>query len=51
MQETPQKNRTIMAIIAVIAGLLMAFGIPFLIQTSLVGEAWFRADRVPWSDG
>ena len=35
MQETPQKNRTIMAVIAVVIGLLMAYLIPFLVQTSL----------------
>ena len=35
MQETPQKNRTIMSIIAVVIGLLMAYLIPFLVQTSL----------------
>lgn len=35
MQETPQKNRTIMSVIAVVIGLLMAYLIPFLTQTSL----------------
>ena len=35
MAETTQKNRTIMAAIAVVIGLLMAYLIPFLIQTSL----------------
>ncbi len=35
MQETPQKNRTIMAVIAVVIGLLMAYLIPFLTQISL----------------
>ncbi|NQS90898.1 MAG: hypothetical protein HQ574_00695 [Chloroflexi bacterium] len=35
MQETPQKTRTIMAVIAVVFGLLMAYLIPFLVQTSL----------------
>jgi hypothetical protein len=35
MQETPQKNRTAMAVIAVAIGLLMAYVIPFLVQTSL----------------
>ncbi len=35
MQETPQKNRTIMSVIAVVIGLLMAYLIPFLAQTSL----------------
>ena len=35
MQETPQKNRTIMSVIAVGIGLLMAYLIPFLVQTSL----------------
>lgn len=35
MQETPQKNRTIMSVIAVVIGLLMAYLIPFLVQTSL----------------
>ena len=35
MAETTQKNRTIMATIAVVIGLLMAYLIPFLIQTSL----------------
>jgi len=35
MSETPQKNRTIMSIIAIVIGLLMAYLIPFLAQTSL----------------
>ena len=35
MKETPQKNRTIMSIIAIAIGLLMIALIPFLIQTSL----------------
>ena len=35
MQETSQKNRTIMAIIAVVIGLIMAYVIPFMVQTSL----------------
>ncbi len=35
MQETSQKNRTIMSIIAIVIGLLMAYLIPFLTQTSL----------------
>jgi hypothetical protein len=35
MQATPQKNRTIMSVIAVVIGLLMAYLIPFLVQTSL----------------
>jgi len=35
MQETSQKNRTIMSFIAIVIGLLMAYLIPFLTQTSL----------------
>jgi len=35
MQETSQKNRTIMSIIAIVIGLMMAYLIPFLTQTSL----------------
>ena len=35
MQETSQKNRTIMSVIAIVIGLLMAYLIPFLTQTSL----------------
>jgi len=35
MQETSQKNRTIMAVIAIVIGLIMAYGIPFMVQTSL----------------
>lgn len=35
MQETPQKNRTAMSWIAILIGLLMAYLIPFLVQTSL----------------
>jgi hypothetical protein len=35
MQETSQRNRTIMAVIAVVIGLIMAYGIPFMVQTSL----------------
>jgi hypothetical protein len=35
MQETPQKNRTAMAVIAVVIGLLMAYLSPFIVQTSL----------------
>jgi hypothetical protein len=35
MNETPQKNRTIMSIIAIVVGLLMVSVIPFIVQTSL----------------
>jgi hypothetical protein len=35
MNETPQKNRTIMSIIAIVVGLLMVGVIPFIVQTSL----------------
>jgi len=35
MQATPQKNRNIMAIIAVVISLVMAYIIPFMVQTSL----------------
>ncbi len=35
MNETPQKNRTIMSIIAIVVGLLMVAVIPFIVQTSL----------------
>jgi hypothetical protein len=35
MQATSQKNRNIMSIIAVVIGLLMVYGIPFLVQVSL----------------
>jgi hypothetical protein len=35
MKETAQKNRTAMSIIAIVLGLLMAYVIPFLVQTSL----------------
>ena len=35
MKETSQRNRTIMSIIAIVIGLVMAYGIPFLVQTSL----------------
>lgn len=35
MKETSQTNRNIMAIIAVVIGLVMAYGIPFMVQTSL----------------
>jgi hypothetical protein len=35
MEATSQKNRNAMSIIAVVIGLVMAYGIPFLIQTSL----------------
>ena len=35
MQETSPKNRTAMAVIAIVIGLLMAYLIPFLVQTSL----------------
>ena len=35
MKETPQKNRTIMSVIAILVGLLMITVIPFLVQTSL----------------
>ena len=35
MKETPQQNRTIMSVVAIIVGLLMAYLIPFLVQTSL----------------
>jgi len=35
MKETALKNRTIMSVIAIVIGLLMAAVIPFLVQTSL----------------
>ena len=35
MRETSQRNRTIMSIIAILIGLLMAYLIPFIVQTSL----------------
>ena len=35
MNETPQKNRTIMSIIVIVVGLLMVAVIPFIVQTSL----------------
>jgi len=35
MQETPQKNRTAMSVIAIVLGLIMAYLVPFLAQTSL----------------
>jgi len=35
MKETPQKNRTIMSIVAIVIGLLMVTIIPFIVQTSL----------------
>ena len=35
MNETPQKNRTIMSIVALAVGLLMVGVIPFVVQTSL----------------
>jgi hypothetical protein len=35
MQETSQRSRTIMSIIAIVLGLVMAYVIPFIVQTSL----------------
>ncbi|MBN2119040.1 MAG: hypothetical protein JW730_20900 [Anaerolineales bacterium] len=35
MNQTPQKNRNAMSIIAIVIGLVMAYIIPFLVQTSL----------------
>ena len=35
MQDTPQKNRTIMSIVAIVVGLLMTAVIPFIVQTAL----------------
>ena len=35
MKETSQRNRTIMSVIAIVIGLVMAYGIPFLVQTAL----------------
>jgi len=35
MQDTPQKNRTIMSIVAIVVGLLMVGVIPFIVQTAL----------------
>ena len=35
MQETSQKNRNIMSILAIVVGLLMAYVVPFMTQTSL----------------
>jgi hypothetical protein len=35
MKDTPQKNRTIMSVIAILIGLLMVAVIPFIVQTAL----------------
>ncbi len=35
MKETPQKNHTIMSVVAILIGLLMAAVIPFIVQTAL----------------
>jgi len=35
MKETSQRNRTIMSVIAIVIGLIMAYVIPFLVQISL----------------
>lgn len=35
MKETPQKNRTIMSVVAIVIGLLMIGVIPFIVQTAL----------------
>ena len=35
MKETSQKNRTIMSWLAIVIGLVMAYIIPFMVQTSL----------------
>lgn len=35
MKETPQKNRMIMSVVAIVIGLLMAGVIPFIVQTAL----------------
>jgi hypothetical protein len=35
MQDTPQRNRVIMSIIAIVIGLMMAYLVPFLVQISL----------------
>ena len=35
MKDTPERNRLIMSIIAIGIGLIMAYAIPFLVQTSL----------------
>ena len=35
MKDTPQKNRTIMSVVAILVGLLMVAVIPFIVQTAL----------------
>jgi hypothetical protein len=35
MKETPQNNRTIMSVLAIVVGLLMIGAIPFIVQTAL----------------
>ena len=35
MQDTPQRNRTIMSVVAIVIGLLMVAVIPFIVQTAL----------------
>lgn len=35
MKETPQNNRTIMSVLAIVVGLLMMGAIPFIVQTAL----------------
>lgn len=46
MKETPQSNRTIMSIIAIIIGLLMVALIPFMIQTSLARVLFHLTEHI-----
>lgn len=46
MQATSQRNRNIMAAIAVVIGLIMAYVIPFMVQTSLERVLFFLSEHI-----
>ena len=46
MEATSQKNRNAMSIIAVVIGLVMAYGIPFLVQTSLDRVLFYLTEHI-----
>ncbi|MCK5674305.1 MAG: hypothetical protein KAH95_13070, partial [Spirochaetales bacterium] len=35
MQQTSQRNRTVMSVLAIVLGLILAYIVPFMVQTSL----------------
>lgn len=46
MQETSQRNRTVMSAIAILIGLLMAYAVPFIVQTALERVLFYLTEHI-----